>query len=447
MKHRYELPIYSFYDHTGMTCHLEKMARRGWLLDKMGGMLWRYKQIEPQRLRFALTYFPEVTGFEPTVPPAQQDMEELCARAGWQLAANAGKFQAYYNEDPDAVELDTDPNVQVEVIHRAMKKNILPAYGLLALCAVMQMGAQISTLTRDYGVMYSGPADYFSGFSWMMLPAWLALLAIYLLELGRYFIWYRRAKRRAADGLMTPSPNSEWVQRLAILLLALMLFSWTLTSGMRGLIFAILGLLLFCTLSSILLSKGLKRLGVSAKVNQIVTCAVAAVMSLLLVGGGITSGIFSREEQNTVTYEYNGRSYTCHTDPIPLRLEDLGHPPAEDSTVLDTQSSPLATHTVAMQSPRMDNLARDGLRYVIADIKLGLLWQPCLEDFLEELRSPVEEDPAPWNCDRVWHGADGSDTLYVLARDRRLVYLELEHDLTDGQKAAAGARLFGTARP
>ena len=54
MKHRYELPLYSFYDHTGMVHRLEKMARRGWILDKMGGMLWRYRQEEPCRLKYAV---------------------------------------------------------------------------------------------------------------------------------------------------------------------------------------------------------------------------------------------------------------------------------------------------------------------------------------------------------------------------------------------------------
>ena len=51
MKHRYELPLYSFYDHTGMVRHLEQMARRGWRLDKLGGMLSRYQPIVPRRLK------------------------------------------------------------------------------------------------------------------------------------------------------------------------------------------------------------------------------------------------------------------------------------------------------------------------------------------------------------------------------------------------------------
>ena len=444
MKRRYALPLFSFYDHTGMTCHWEKMARRGWLLDNIGGALWRYRSIEPQRLRFAMTYFPEVTGFEPDTPTAQTDMQVLCEQAGWQLAANAGKFQVYYNEDPEAVELDTDPGIQLEVIHRAMKKNFLPSYALLAVCSVMQILTQIGSLSRDYGVFYSGPAQYFSGFSWMMLPIWCGLLAIYLLELGRYLLWYRKAKRRAEEGLMTPSPNSGWVQVLAVVLLIIILLSWGLSSDMRGVVFTMLAMLLGVGILSVLLSKILKRWRVSAKVNLLITCGVSVILSLLLVGGGITTDILTRDRaENTATYEYEGRTFTRHTDDIPLRLEDVGYPAAEDSTSLDVQRSPLVTHRVAFQRPRLDNLSREELLYVIADIKLGLLWQPSLDYYLQEAGAPAESDPAPWDCDRAWRRADEFGVTYVLAKGRTLVYLELETDFTHQQKALAAEKLFG----
>lgn len=206
MKHRYELPLFSFYDHTGVVRHLEQMARRGWRLDKLGGILWRYQPMEPRRLQYALVYFPEVSGFEPNKPEGHSRMEELCAGTGWTLAATAGKYQVYYNEDPDAVPLETDPGTQVAVIHRTMKRNFIPSYLILAVTAVLHLVMQITDLNKDYGVWYSGKAYYFSGFAWMMLPAWSVLLVVYLLELGRYFHWYRKAKARAGEGLYTPSP-------------------------------------------------------------------------------------------------------------------------------------------------------------------------------------------------------------------------------------------------
>ena len=278
----------------------------------------------------------------------------------------------------------------------------------------------------------------------MMLPIWCGLLAIYLLELGRYLLWYRKAKRRAEEGLMTPSPNSGWVQVLAVVLLIIILLSWGLSSDMRGVVFTMLAMLLGVGILSVLLSKVLKRLKASAKVNLLVTCGMAVILSLLLVGGGITQGILVRDrDENTVQYEYEGHMFTRHTDEIPLRLEDVGYPAAEDSTSLDVQRSPLVTHRVAFQRPRMDNLSREELVYVIADIKLGLLWQPCLEYYLSEAGNPAESDAVPWDCDRAWRRSDEFGVTYVLAKGRTLVYLELETDFTDQQKAQAGENLFG----
>ena len=125
-----------------------------------------------------------------------------------------------------------------------MKRNFIPSYLLLTLAAVLQLFMQITDLNKDYSVWYSGKAYYFSGFAWMMIPAWSMILLFYLIELGQYFLWYRKAKARAAEGLYTPSPRSRWVQSLAILTLALLLLSWFLTKQMNGFVFAVLAALL-----------------------------------------------------------------------------------------------------------------------------------------------------------------------------------------------------------
>ena len=61
------------------------MAAEGWAPDRVG-LLLRYRRIEPQKLRFAVTYYPEDSG--------EKDGEEVfldyCAQAGWQQAAGAG---------------------------------------------------------------------------------------------------------------------------------------------------------------------------------------------------------------------------------------------------------------------------------------------------------------------------------------------------------------------
>ena len=60
-----ELPLFSMYDHTGMERHLEEMAVQGWMLEKTTGFGWVYRRCEARRVRYAVTYFPKASAYEP----------------------------------------------------------------------------------------------------------------------------------------------------------------------------------------------------------------------------------------------------------------------------------------------------------------------------------------------------------------------------------------------
>ena len=430
MKHRYELPLYSFYDHTGMTTHLEEMAQRGWLLDKMGGMFWRYRKVEPQRLRFALVYFPEVTGFEPTKPEGHSRMEDLCAGTGWQLAATAGKFQIYYNEDPDPVELETDPMTQVQVIHRTMKKNFLPSYAILAVMSVFQLVVQFTSLTRDFGLQYSGKVYYLSGVSWAMIPIWSALLLVYLMELGKYLLWYRRAKKRAEEGLMTPSVSSFWVQSLTLWLLVILVLSWVTTGALTDFVLILFGAMAAAGVLATLASKWMKRMKVSAKVNELVTVGITVVLILAFMATLMPTMLGSdhREPEETGN--------------LPLRLEDLGHSTTENRVHMEVQGTPLITRTYCLHRPDRPQTTPE-LEYIIADVHAKFLWNTCVEDFLKNGAQSV--DAAPWQADSAWrvnNRFSSEEFVYVLTWGDRLVWLDLEIEPTDAQKTTIAQKLM-----
>lgn len=440
MKHRYELSIFSFYDHTGMVKHFERMALKGWRLCGLG-TLRKYERTEPRPLKFAVTYSPEVNGFEPEVPEGQADMAALCEAAGWHLAGRGGQLQVFYNEDPEPVPLDTDPDIQIDVIHRTMKKNFLPTYILLAVAAVMQIFTQLGQLHRGNGLpLYGGPVYVFSGTSWLTLFTWSALLVLYLLELGQYLVWYRRARRRAEEGLMTPSPNSLPVQSLALLFLALTVLSWALSNNLREMALILMGMLLVVFVSMVGLAKVMKALKVPAKTNRLVTMLVTLVLSFALVGGLVQAEIFSRRQEYDGKYEYKGVYHHYYADEIPLRLGDLGYAEVQgDSTHSEVQYSPLVRRQVCYYRPRMDALERPELTYVIADVRFQPLWDICLQDFLEDSAQTV--DAAPWGADQAWRFQGEFRTTYILCWDDRMVYLQLEEDLTDAQKSAAAQKL------
>lgn len=53
-----ELNPYSFYDTEGLARHFERMAAEGWAPDRVG-LFIRYRRIKPQKLRFAVAFYPD----------------------------------------------------------------------------------------------------------------------------------------------------------------------------------------------------------------------------------------------------------------------------------------------------------------------------------------------------------------------------------------------------
>ena len=49
---KWEINLYSYYDHAGIVRHLEDMARQGWQLEKAGSVFWTYRRCKPAELRF-----------------------------------------------------------------------------------------------------------------------------------------------------------------------------------------------------------------------------------------------------------------------------------------------------------------------------------------------------------------------------------------------------------
>ena len=111
----------SFYDPEAIQRKLEQMAAQGWMLQKAGNLFWTYTKIPPQKLRFAVTYFPGASEFDPKPSEKQLEKEELCAQDGWRLVLRWDVMQIFCTDREDAVPIDTDPVPQVDTIHRTMR--------------------------------------------------------------------------------------------------------------------------------------------------------------------------------------------------------------------------------------------------------------------------------------------------------------------------------------
>ena len=414
------MPLYSYLDRTAITAHLSGMAAQGWMLEKLGAWGWRYRRTEPRNLRFALVFFP-ASQFDSLPSEGLETYRDYCAAAGWHLAAESAQVQIFYNEDENAVSIETDPAVELVNIRRCVKRGFVGSYWALLALSLSQILFQCYRIWTD-------PVDTLSSTaSLAAVLNWLPLDVLILAELIRYYRWQRKAQAAADAG--SPLPDLRSIRWLNILVMVWSCFIvlWLLASywSSRGMFLLTAGMLLYMGLM-VLLANGakeaLKRLkaprwvNIAATFGMIIALTVGgtAAMTALILGN---SGSGWLENHPTVeTYEYHGWTWSVYHDDIPLRIEDLMETDYDQwSTEARVNSSFLLTHGAFSQRPRMgDSGDIPDLGYEIVTVKPGFLYDLCKKDFLSWVERHNKELPqehwdeyrlidAPaWNAEEVY---------------------------------------------
>ena len=454
---KYEsLMFYSYYDRTGIARHLEDMAAKGWMLEKLGNWAWRYRRIEPQKLHFTVTYFPTASQFDPHPSEGQETFWDFCAAAGWELAASSAQIQIFYSEQESPVPIETDPAIEFDTMNRSMKKGFLSSYWALLVISLMQIGMNLWRFLSD-------PIDTFSNATTLSASlAYLPLLLLTAAELTRYYRWRRKAKAAVEAGAALPELRSYRALTLLLLGLALLelvvLFAANFSS--RGmtlllvLIFLYMGLMFFLVNST---QNTLKRMNVKKSVNMAITFGTLIVLTIGMFGG-MMALIFKmggsgwlEDRTPAETYEYHGITWEVYHDEIPLRIEDLMEVDYDEwSTGARENTSPFLTHREYSQRPRLDSPRNTPeLFYEIMEIHAGFLYDLCKRDMIEKYwyNHPEEYrdnylpiDPAPWGAEEVYqrHNYDGTPTnYYLLCWPDRMAEILFYWDPTPEQIATA----------
>lgn len=131
-----KLEFFAPYDYDGMTDHFEQMAADGWLIVGVKGNLWKYKKIQPQKLKFAVTHFEYFTVNEAAPDNGQNEFLEMCTQSGWQLTAQYKNMMVFVADDENTVPLETDPVVQLKNINKSVKamfeaKNVIILFNFI----------------------------------------------------------------------------------------------------------------------------------------------------------------------------------------------------------------------------------------------------------------------------------------------------------------------------
>ena len=380
------MEFFSFYNHTSITAHLEKMALKGWLLEEIRNTTWIYRRIEPKKLHFAVSYYPMASEYDPEPAPEQQDFWDFCAHTGWMLACTSAQMQIFYNEQEHPVPIDTDPELEVETIHEAVWKGYFPGQIVLLVLGLIILFIHLLMLNGNPIAYLSSPAQIFGAFCWVIVIFMTAM------ELIVYDRWHKKAEEAAENGFFLNVVNTTPIQIACLVLVGIgavyLLLSYILPGEtMMQFLLAAMSvylLILFPLVGAT--SRLLKRRKASRNVNRVVTSLVSFAMSFLMCFTVILgtwslkdAGYFDKKKVET--YEHLGMTWELRKDPLPLKLEDFMEVDPE-IYIYERRgdTSFIVSDETMIQQPRFDAENHAGLpelRYRVVEVNLPLLYNIC----------------------------------------------------------------------
>lgn len=422
------IETYSFYDRSGIAAHLEAMAAKGWQLERITSSFWYYRRAQPQKLRYAVTYYPSGSAFDPEPNPGLGELYELCEHAGWEYVTGFAEMNIFVNSRENPTPLETDPVVELGVIELSARRRLTRPYWIMlvvtALFAFLGLGNLFVDPVYALSGLYSVPAGLCFAFC-------AAALAV---ELAGYYRWRSRARKAAAHGesVDTRSPRRA-AQALLVCILVSLAFAalWIFIAGDNYARFSCVLVLVVYAVAFTLMQTSVGRLkkrgsskGRTFAVSSVLCFAVA--FALYAAAGPLAIDLVRADDVDT--------NYVNHS----LSLSDLtgAEMPGYVRTPLDRESVILAQSAVD-ESMHYEALGEDigALEYTTTFVKL-----PALYGFCERTASRGGEsvDPEPWGALRAYSMGGNA---YTLCYADRVVEISLPFSPTAEQMAIVYERL------
>ena len=454
------MEFFSFYNHTSITAHLEKMARKGWLLEEIRRNTWLYRRIEPKKLHFAVSYYPKASEYDPEPAPEQRDFWDFCAHTGWVLACTSAQMQIFYNEQENPVPIDTDPELEVETIHEAVWKSYFPGQIVLLVMGLIILFIHLLMINGNPIAYFSSPGQIFGGFCWLIVILMTAM------ELIVYDRWHTKAEEAAENGIFLDTVNTTPIQLAGLAVVGVgavyLVLSYILPGEtMMQYLLAAMTVYLFVLFPLVgAVSRLLKRWKAPRKVNQVITGLVSFGMSFLMLHTVILSTLMLKQEGyfdkgDIETYEHMGMTWELRKDVLPLKLEDFMEvDPEVYSYSRRGDTSFLVSDETMTQQPRFDvenHTELPELTYRVVKVNLPFLYNMCrwqMEKdltqaaYLEipyEYRDKLEPvDAAPWGAEEAFYVVndfnDWESNRFFLCYEDRFVDITFDWTVTEEEK-------------
>lgn len=449
----YRPETFSFYAYTDIERHLEKMAKKGWMLEKIMTFAWKYRRITPRELHFSVNYFPTASQFDPQPSDAQKTFQDFCEEAGWKLVATNAQMQIFCNEAENPVPIETDAKIQLDIIQKSMKKNYINAMAGLFFLGLIEVLFLLFLFSTNPVGLFTSSASLFSIFCWFLV------MFVTGLELITYFRWLDKAEAAAKlDGSFIESHGHTYLDLFVSLLILGLFLAWvcpleTVRAQFSVLLsFIQLGILYLVVWSVKILLKRKNVPATTASTIVWISCFVFAFLFPVATNSlreRISGMAEEKVNASLESYEYNGSTRYIYQDELPIYIEDFFEIDYEKySRELHTQSSWFMTQSRATERAMMGVSDVPNLSYTLVTGRISLLTEYCYDLLVkkpsrnshllpEEDRNHYEaEDPALWNADQAYllYIGDDPGNTYLIRWGNAFLQFQFSEELTPYQK-------------
>jgi hypothetical protein len=183
-----KITLFSYlpYECVAVEEYLEEMAKRGWLLQSVKGYLFKFKRIEPKKIKYSVDVLYEASIFDCKDSNAALEYREYCKAAGLNYVCQTGRIQIFYTEDDRKnISIHTDEEEKYNSVIKASLYNVGWQF-ILTLIFILDL----------YMFLFNGSIDYVLASNLMIssILIMLALIFINSIEIISFFIWVIKAK-------------------------------------------------------------------------------------------------------------------------------------------------------------------------------------------------------------------------------------------------------------
>jgi len=245
-KYKWELNRFGFIsDIKASETYYARMAEKGWMVDKIGVLFYRYKAVEPCQKRFYVDILPQTTVFDHPENEDAQNYRSICEDSGWEFAASYMQVNVFCADadNPAPVPIHTDNKIQAQTYLKFCRKYELLPFMVLNLVLVWIL-LTFPLIDNGEIIIFQNNADMMIAFGLLLLLAGSLCMTFYLI------LYYRRIKKSAGLNLPLPAANYRLSHIRTFAFMAVIVISWIcMIAGvvvmMTGVPFTAAGLVLF----------------------------------------------------------------------------------------------------------------------------------------------------------------------------------------------------------